>query len=101
MSSDQELTWLILNCMLYIILFFIKYYFSKNKFDIGNYVLVLWALSASFAIPFFMADYRHNTYDLITFFPLLYLFVLFLISVLPILNYNYQVAKYLSMGPSQ
>jgi oligosaccharide repeat unit polymerase len=84
MNSYIELL-VIGNATIYVLTFWF-YYKNQSKFNIGCYLLLIWAISATVSVYFYYSGMR--TYDKITFLPFLYLYGLVMLSFVPILKFK-------------
>lgn len=84
---NKELLFVILNAVLYNTAFI--YAYIKNKdFNIGVYILLIWAIASLFTIYYFTSGFMYNFSHHITILPFIYLFLLTMIFFKPILQFK-------------
>jgi oligosaccharide repeat unit polymerase len=73
---------IILNALLYVSFFFI-FYLKKKRLDLGVLILLVFAISNVISVFYYSFDYVRPNFNNITFQPFLYLFILYIICLVP------------------
>ena len=90
----MELTYIIINAVLYVGLFL--FLLRKRKSTIGIFLGLIWSISALSTIFFYINIYKDKQTNQITLFPFIYLFVLVIIFFLPAINIKEKKIQFIS-----